>query len=93
MSNIRFIGGPWDGRIVPVADACHIVDVPLPLERLHIVAEGCVELPKVETKVVRYKRMLFAGETKRFELFVTNGMTGDIAMEMLIARYQGEHHD
>jgi hypothetical protein len=80
----KFIGGPLDGCVEHVNDEVTYLEAPEPLSGLPSFC-GTVQLRKVS-----YQRMAFAGETKRFEIFVEAGITADEVMRRLIARYRKE---
>ena len=85
-----FVGGPWDGRRVPIEKGRQDVwaQVELPTAASIIVGESLLE--QVEFKKVLYKRVLFAGERGAHSLFVEHSLTPDDVLTRLIARYGGD---
>lgn len=68
-----FIGGPKDGARLSTDRDVVYFNVPRGLG---------------DYETIRYKKMWFAGETKRFAIFVFEGVTADDVVKRLIQHYQ-----
>ena len=66
MEKIRFVGGPWDGRIMEVAPGLPFFNVPLDKPSTTIPENGGIPMPIIESVEYVRRRLAKTGE----EVFV-----------------------
>jgi hypothetical protein len=75
---LKFIGGPEDGQVIDVPD-----------DRDHYAAKdvGGERFSFLDYKIVYYRRMQLASETKRYDMMVLDGWDSDDLILNLLRNY------